>query len=116
MSWSDQAIGYVILGAGMVIVLGLVFAMASRGGSSSTRVTPPRGVHLPAPSLLPVILSVAAVLLGAGLAFRGEAEVANPFLAIPGLLVLAAGAIGWVRSAGREWRETEHGPHDDAGH
>src|SRR3712207_4725035 len=101
MGLSDQAIGYVILGVGMAVVLGLVFAVSSRGGSSAARVVPPRGVHLPAPSMLPVILSVAGVLIGAGLAFRAEDQLANPFLAIPGLLVLAAGAIGWVRSAGR---------------
>ncbi len=114
MGISDQAIGFVILGVGMVVLLGLVFAVASRGdGRPSVRVAPPRGVHLPDPSFLPVVLSLAGFLLGAGLAFRAEDQLANPFLAIPGLLVLAAGAVAWVRRAGHEWRDTEHRPHDD---
>ena len=114
MGISDQAIGFVILGVGLVVVLGVVFAIASRGGDGATaRAHPPRGVHLPDPSLLPVVLSVAAFLLGGGLAFRSEGQLANPFLAIPGLIVLIAGLVAWVRSSGREWRETEHRPHDD---
>jgi hypothetical protein len=113
MAISDQAIGFILLGVGIVVVLGLVFGIASRGGGRAARPRPPRGVHLPAPSMLPVVFSVAAALLGAGLAFRSDGQLANPFLAIPGLLVLVAGIISWVRSAGREWRETEVGPHDD---
>jgi hypothetical protein len=111
MGISDQAIGFILLGAAIVVVLGLVFAVASRGGGA--RPVPPRGVHLPSPSLLPVVFSVAAALLGAGLAFRADGQLANPFLAIPGLIVLVLGTISWVRSAGREWREVEVGPHDD---
>ena len=113
MAISDQAIGFIILGAGIVVVLGLVFGIASRGGGAAARPRPPRGVHLPPPSLLSVVFSLAAALLGAGLAFRSEDQLANPFLAIPGLLVLVAGTISWVRSAGREWREVEVAPHDD---
>jgi hypothetical protein len=117
MAISDQAIGYVILGVGLLVVLGLVFAISSRSGASAAHPHPPTGVHLPAPSFLPVVLSVAAFLLGAGLAFKGEGQLANPFLAIPGLIVLVLGAIAWVRAAGREWRETDHGrPHDDVAH
>ena len=115
MTISDQAIGYVILGVGILVVLGLVFAIASRGaGPAGARPRPPRGVHLPSPSFLPVVLSVAAFLLGAGLAFKPEGQLANPFLAIPGLVVLIVGAFGWFRASGHEWRETERGPHDDA--
>jgi hypothetical protein len=112
MTIGDQAIGYLILGAGLVAVLGVVFAIASRGGGTE-RVRPPIGVHLPSPSLLPVVLSVAAFLLGAGLAFRADGELANPFLGIAGLVVLVGGAVAWVRSAGREWREVETPRHDD---
>ncbi|MGZ8476057.1 MAG: hypothetical protein ACXWWQ_07565, partial [Candidatus Limnocylindria bacterium] len=59
------------------------------------------------------IFSLAAALLGAGLAFRPDDQVANLFLALPGLGVLVLGIIAWVRAAGTEWRETEHGSHDD---
>jgi hypothetical protein len=108
---SDTAFGFLILGIGMLLVLGIVFAISSRPGPAVARPTPPPGVHLPPPSFLPVILSVAAALIGAGLAFRGEDQLANPFLAIPGLLVLVLGSIWWVRAANREWHETEHGAH-----
>jgi len=116
MGISDQAIGFLILGVGLVVVLGVVFAIASRGGDGTPgRARPPLGVHLPSPSMLPVVLSVAAFLLGAGLAFRSDGQLANPFLAIPGVLVFVAGVVSWFRAAGREWRETENPPHDDGG-
>jgi hypothetical protein len=111
---SDTAIGFLILGIGMLVVLGIVFAISSRPRPATPRPTPPPGVHLPSGSYLPVVLSVAGALLGAGLAFRADDQLANPFLAIPGLLVLVLGAIWWVRAANREWHETEHGSH--AGH
>ncbi|HUH17306.1 MAG TPA: hypothetical protein VMM85_05100 [Methylomirabilota bacterium] len=110
---TDTAIGFVLLGIGMLVVLGIVFAISSRGGPATPRPEPPRGVHLPGPSWLPVVLALAGALLGAGLAFRADGELANPFLAIPGLLVLVAGAVAWVRAANHEWRNTEHGSHDD---
>jgi hypothetical protein len=113
MAISDQAVGFIILGIGIVVVLGLVFGISARGAGPRGRARPPRGVHLPPPSYLPVVLSVAAALIGAGLAFRADGQLANPFLAIPGVLVFVVGVIAWVRSAGREWREAEVGPHDD---
>ena len=58
--------------------------------------------------------------MGAGLAFRGDDQLANPFLAIPGLLIFLYGiVVAWVRAAGREWDEVErrrsrrHMPHAD---
>lgn len=110
---TDTAFGFILLGVAMVVVLGVVFVLASRGGPAGERPHPPRGVHLPSPSFLPVVIAVAGSLLGAGLAFRGEDQIANPFLAIPGLVVFVAGVIAWVRAANHEWRETEHGSHDD---
>ena len=110
----DVAIGYVLLGVAILVVLGIVFAVASRGGGGSARATPPRGVHLPGPSYLPVAISISAALIGAGLAFRGDEQLANPFLAIPGVAVFVAVAVAWVRAANHEWRDTEHGSHDDA--
>lgn len=109
----DTAIGFALLGIAILVVLGAVFALSSRGGPARTIAKPPRGVHMPGPSFLPVVISVAAALLGAGLAFRGDGQLANPFLAGPGLLVLVIGAVAWVRAANHEWREVEHGAHDD---
>ena len=110
---SDTAIGFALLGIAMVVVLGVVFVIASRGGPAVAAPKPPPGVHMPGPSILPVVLSVGAALLGAGFAFRGEWGLANPFLAVPGLLVFVGGAVAWVRAANHEWRDIEHGSHDD---
>ncbi len=109
---SDTAVGFIILGIGLLVVLGIVFAISSRPGPAIERSAPPPGVHLPPPSYLPVVLSLAAALIGSGLAFRGEGQVANLFILVPGLLMLVLGSIWWVRAANREWRETEHGAHD----
>ena len=110
---TDAAIGFALLAVALVVVLGVVFVIASRVGPAGAAAKPPPGVHMPGPSYLPVVLSVGATLLAAGFAFRGEWGLANPFLAVPGLLVFVAGAVAWVRAANHEWRETEHGSHDD---
>jgi hypothetical protein len=109
----DTAIGFLLLGVGILVVLGVVFAISSRGGGVRPTATPPRGVHLPGPSYLPVVISLSAALIGAGLVFRADDQLANPFLAIPGVLVFVSVAIAWVRAANHEWREVEHGSHDD---
>ena len=114
---SDTAVGFLLVGSAMLVVLGMVFAISSRSGRAGARPKPPRGVHLPPPSFLPALLSLGAALIGAGLAFRGDDQLANPFLAIPGLIIMVLGCVWWVRAADHEWRETEHGSHDDgAGH
>ena len=109
----DTAIGFALLGIGILVVLGVVFAIASRGGGTGAAGKPPRGVHMPGPSSLPVVISVSAALIGAGLVFRGDGQLANPFLAIPGVLLFVGVAVAWVRAANHEWREVEHGSHDD---
>jgi hypothetical protein len=111
---NDTAFGYLLLAIGITFVLGIVYAVTSHLSVSTVRPRPPRGVHLPNPSALPVLLAVGGALLGAGLAFRAEGQLANPFLAVPGLLVFLYAVVAWVRAAGREWDEVERGPHDDA--
>lgn len=112
---SEIAFGYLLLAIGIAFVLGVVYAVTSHVGGATTRRRLPRGVHLPNPSALPVIMAVGGALLGAGLAFRADDQpLANPFLAIPGILVFIYAIVAWVRAAGREWEETEHGSHDDA--
>jgi hypothetical protein len=110
---TDTFIGYAIIGIGIIVVLGVVFVIASRGGPATPRPKPPRGVHLPAPSALPVLFSAAAALMGAGLVFRGEDQVANLWLLVPGLVLFVATIVLWVRAADHEWIEVERGPHDD---
>lgn len=109
---ADTAIGFILIGVAMLVVLGVVFAVSSRGPAGEPA-TPPRGVHLPGPSYLPVLMSLGMLLLGAGLAFRPLDQIANVWLAIPGVAVLVIGIISWVRAANHEWRDTEHGSHDD---
>lgn len=113
---SDTAIGFLIVGIGMLLVLGIVFAISMRPRRSATAVVPPPGVHLPPPSFLPAVLSLAAALIGAGLAFRSDDELANPFLGIGGLVVLVAGVVWWVAAANREWTEVEHGASHGVAH
>ena len=114
---NESAFGYLLLAIGIGFVLGVVYFITSHLTVATARPRPPRGVHLPNPSALPVILAVGGMLLGGGLAFRADDQLANPFLAIPGLLVFVYAIVAWVRAAGREWEETERGPHDDgAGH
>jgi hypothetical protein len=111
---NDTAFGYLLLAIGITFVLGVVYAVTSHLSVSTLRPKPPRGVHLPNPSALPVIMALGGALLGAGLAFRADDQLANPFLAVPGLLVFLYAVVAWVRAAGREWDEVERGPHDDA--
>ena len=111
---NDTAFGYLLLAIGIAFVLGVVYAITSHVSVSTARPKPPRGVHMPNPSALPVIMAVGGALLGAGLAFRADNQIANPFLAVPGLLVFLYAVVAWVRAAGREWDETERGSHDDA--
>ena len=110
---SDITFGYLLLAIGIGSVLGAVYAITSHVSVSAARPRPPRGVHLPNPSALPVIIAVGGALLGAGLAFRADNQLANPLLAVPGLLIFVAAVVAWVRAAGREWDETEGGSHDD---
>ena len=124
----EQWIGFLIIGIAIVGVLIVVFVVTLRVGRPGPRRTPPPGVHLPPGSLLPVIFSVAAALLGAALVFKPDEAYAlpvlntisgfmNPWLGIAGLLVLIYGIVGWVRAADREWKEVEESPHHDtAGH
>jgi hypothetical protein len=111
----DRALGFALIGIAIIFVLGVAFAVTTRVGRAATAApAPPSGVHMPAPSWLPVLMSVAALLIGAGLVFKPDDLVANPWIAIPGLLLLVASIVAWVRDAGHEWRDAEHGSHDDA--
>jgi hypothetical protein len=113
---TDAALGFLLLGIAMLVVLGIVFIMASRGGAPrGAEPTPPAGVHMPGPSFLPVVFSVALALLGAGVVFRSEDQIANWFILVPGVLLLVAGMFAWVRAANREWHDVEHGSHHDDG-
>lgn len=111
----DQVLGYLLLGVFALVIAAVVAGAALR--SPRPELHPPPGVHVPPGSWLPVLWAVGASLLGAALAFRPDDQLANWWLLIPGLGVIVASAVLSVRAAGREWRDTEHGSHDEgAGH
>ncbi|MDH4333986.1 MAG: hypothetical protein OEW24_01800 [Chloroflexota bacterium] len=112
---NDTTFGYLLLAIGIVFALGVVYALTSHIGSAEkARPMVPRGVHLPNPSPLPAIMAVGGALMGAGLAFRADDQpIANPWLAVPGLVVFVYGIFAWVRAAGNEWDEAEHGSHEE---
>ena len=72
----------------LIPCVGIVFAITIR---YSPRPRPPAGVHLPAPSSLPVILSAGAAVMGLGLVFKPDDQFANLFLLIPGPLLAIFG-------------------------
>ena len=109
---SDTAVGFRILGIGILAVLAVVFAITVRAGGPAR----PRPNRRPActcrrRAALPVIMSVGAALLGAGLIFRPEEPYAlpvldiisgtmQPLLGLPGLAVLLYGVWGMGASRG----------------
>ncbi len=111
---NDTVIGYLVLGAGMLFVLGLVLGVTMRvARPPQAPVTPPAGVHLPPGSFLPAVMPLAGILIFAGLVFKPEDQLANFFVLVPGLLLFVASIVGWVRAANREWTDTEHTSHHD---
>ena len=49
---------------------------------------------------LATTLAAGGALLGAGLAFRADNQLANPFLAIPGLVVFLYAIVAWYALVG----------------
>jgi plastocyanin len=68
---------------------------------------PPEGVHLPPPSLLPLLVSAGAAVMLFGVAVGLE-------FALLGTLMTALALIGWLLDAGREYRATAEA--DATGH
>lgn len=113
---NDTSLGYALIAFGVLAVLVIVFVLSSRGGRRGEAKEAPRGVHMPAPSLLPVLFAIAAAAMGAGLAFKPDGSIANWFVFVPGLVLLIVSIWAWVRDAGHEWRDVERRAHDDGGH
>jgi len=67
----------------------------------------PDGVHMPAPSLWPLVGSA-----GLFFAFLSLVLGLNPVLLAIAVVLAVAAAIGWLRDAGKEYAETEAGGHD----
>ncbi len=116
---STSSIGVIILAIAIIapIVLGggaaFIVWLISRGtppatiGAESPKPVKPRevlppGVHLPAPSIRPLILSVGLMVLAFGVVLRSFAIELAPGFQIPiilviGLLITLTGLFGWIR-------------------
>ena len=76
---TDTAIGFLIVGIGHARrARRRVRRLVAAAARPERAADPPRGVHLPPPSFLPVVLSVGAALIGAGLAFRSRGSAGEP--------------------------------------
>ncbi len=67
----------------------------------------PEGVHLPAPSIQPLILATGLTILVFGIVFRGFAislveGFSIPIIMVLGLIITLAGFIGWIREGRTE--------------
>jgi hypothetical protein len=112
---TDQLIGYLLIALAAVAVVAIV-AVAARAPAGAAP-HPPAGIHVPPGSWLPMLWALAGGLVGAGLAFKPEDQALNWVFAIPGFALIVVAAVLSVRAAAREWRDTEHGSHDEgAGH
>jgi hypothetical protein len=112
---SDQMVGYLLLGLA-VVAIGATVAVAARAPRAEP-LHPPRGIHVPPGSWLPLAWATGGALLAAGLAFKPDDQLTAWWFLLPGLGVIVAAAVLSIRAAGREWRETEHGSRDEgAGH
>jgi hypothetical protein len=117
-SYAGIVLAIAVLGP---IILGLIAAavmwVLSRSAPAATiGVEPPRpaqprevlppGVHLPSPSIRPLIIAVGLTLISFGVIVRNIAISLSPDFNIPivvvvGVLIMAAGLFGWVRD---DWR------------
>ena len=110
-------LGPLVLGAGAGIVIWLISrgtppaaigALPSRP-AQSREVMPP-GVHLPAPSIRPLIMSIGLMVICFGVVLRNIAIAITPDFNIPivlvvGLVIMAAGLFGWIRD---DYRAAKH--------
>jgi hypothetical protein len=67
----------------------------------------PEGVHMPSPSLQPLILAAGITIMVIGIVFRGFAislgeGFSIPLIMVLGLIIVVAGFIGWIRENRKE--------------
>ena len=103
VAWGREAVReYDALGAGSAMALRADDAAATTAPSG-----PPEGVHLPPPSLLPLLVSAGAAVMLFGVAIGLE-------FALLGMLMTALALVGWLLDAGREYRAAAEA--DSTGH
>ena len=67
----------------------------------------PEGVHLPSPSIQPLILAIGVTITAFGIVFRGFAislgeGFSIPIIMVLGLIITLAGFVGWIREGRRQ--------------
>ena len=109
-------VGSLIIGGGIAILLWLLSLRAPYAAvgaepkvAKPPRETVPDGVHLPGPSIQPLILALGLTIFVFGVVFRGFAiPIAEgfsiPIILVLGLLIIIAGFIGWIREDRRATR------------
>ena len=103
------AVGMTLLvAAGLAVLMWLLSlrspyaAVGAEPKVSKKREELPEGVHLPSPSIQPLILAIGMTILVFGVVFRGLAIPVGEGFSIPiimvlGLIITVAGFIGWIR-------------------
>jgi heme/copper-type cytochrome/quinol oxidase subunit 4 len=108
------AVGLTLLLAGGLAALMWVLswrsphaAVGAEAKATKAREALPEGVHLPSPSIQPLILAIGLTITVFGMVFRGFAITLGEGFSIPiimvlGLIVALAGLIGWIREGRKE--------------
>jgi hypothetical protein len=109
------AVGLTLLLAGGLAVLMWLLSLRSPHAAvgAEPKTTPkkheelPEGVHMPSPSIQPLILAAGVTIMVIGIVFRGFAislgESFNiPIIMVLGVVIVVAGFIGWIRENRRE--------------
>ena len=108
------AVGLTLLLAGGLAVLMWVLSLRSPHAAvgaepkaTKKREELPEGVHLPSPSIQPLILAIGLTITVFGIVFRGFAVSLGEGFSIPiimvlGLIVTLAGFLGWIREGRKE--------------
>jgi hypothetical protein len=109
------AVGLTLLLAGGLAVLMWLLSLRSPHAAvgAGPRTAPekreelPAGVHMPAPSLQPLVLAAGITVMVIGIVFRGFALTLGEGFSIPiimvlGVIIVVAGFIGWIRENRKE--------------
>ncbi len=109
------AVGLTLLLAGGLAVLMWILSLRSPHAAvgAEPKTAPkkleelPAGVHLPPPSLQPLILATGVTIMVIGIVFRGFAITLGEGFSIPiimvlGVIIVVAGFIGWIREGRKE--------------
>jgi hypothetical protein len=108
------AVGLTLLLAGGLAVLMWLLSLRSPHAvvgtgpkTTAQREELPEGVHLPSPSIQPLILATGLTITVFGIVFRGFAIALGEAFSIPiimvlGLVVTLAGFLGWIREGRKE--------------